>query len=89
MISLLRKLGCWAIRVIDPGYGASIHYGGTLPMTREERPLTVTPSCLLRGTNTVYVVDGSVLPYLPSKPLTLTLMANADRVAKHVVRLLQ
>jgi choline dehydrogenase-like flavoprotein len=49
-------------------------------MTTEERDLTATPDCRLRGTKTVYLADGSVLPYLPAKALTLTLMANADRV---------
>jgi hypothetical protein len=76
----LRKLGCWPIKRIRPGHGSSIHYAGTVPMTTEERDLTATPDCRLRGTKTVYLADGSVLPYLPAKALTLTLMANADRV---------
>jgi choline dehydrogenase-like flavoprotein len=69
--------------------GASIHYAGTVPMTREERELTVTPACRLRGARSVYLADGSVLPYLPAKALTLTLMANAERVGTHILGELQ
>lgn len=75
-----RELGCWPIKRIRPGNGSSIHYGGTVPMAEEGGELTVTPSCRLRGTKSVYLADGSVLPYLPAKALTLTLMANAERV---------
>jgi hypothetical protein len=84
LLRAIRKLGCWPIKRIDPGNGASIHYGGTVPMSLEERELTVTPSCLLRGTRSVYLADGSVFPYLPAKALTLSLMANADRVGRIV-----
>jgi len=81
LLRQFRRLGCWPVKRISPGYGSSIHYGGTVPMTVEERELTVTPECRLRGTRAVYLVDGSVLPYMPAKALTLTLMANAERVA--------
>ena len=81
MLRCVRSLSCIPIRRIDPGHGASIHYGGTFPMTRDERELTTTPDGLLRGTRNIYLADGSVFPYLPAKPLTLSLMANADRIA--------
>ena len=81
LLKCVRSLACFPFKRIDPGHGASIHYGGTFPMTNDERELTTTPSGLLRGTRNVYLADGSVFPYLPAKPLTLSLMANADRVA--------
>lgn len=80
ILRAFRQLGCWALKRINPGHGASIHHGGTVPMGHEERELTTTPECRLRGTRSVFCADGSVLPYLPAKALTLTLMANADRV---------
>ena len=58
-------------------------------MTDDERELTVTPSCRLRGTKSVYLADGSVLPNLPAKALTLTLMANAERVGTIVAEALR
>jgi len=81
----MRRLGCWPVGRIDPGHGASIHYGGTFPMSAQESPLSVTPTCRLREARGVYLADGSVLPRLPAKPLTFTLMANADRVGRAIL----
>ena len=86
VLRLLRKVGCWPLRRTYPGHGSSIHYGGTLPMSSREEELTVTPECRLRGTRAVYVADGSVLPWLPSKAPTLTFMANAERVGTIVAK---
>jgi choline dehydrogenase-like flavoprotein len=80
LMRCFRALGCVALRRIDPGHGASIHYGGPLPMQREARALTTELSGRLRGTQGVYVADGAAFPDLPAKGLTLTLMANARRV---------
>ena len=62
--------------------GASVHYAGTLPMTREPAPWTTDENCHSRDFKNVYLVDGSTFPFLPAKNLTLTLMANAVRVAE-------
>ncbi len=75
-----RKIGCICLRRVRTGHAASAHYAGTLPMTTGERPLTTAPDGRLRGTRAVYVADGAVFPRLPSKGLTFTMMANADRV---------
>jgi choline dehydrogenase-like flavoprotein len=80
---VLRHLGC----VVPPGMthlrpmGASVHYCGTLPMSTSGGPLTTTPDCRSRDFENLWLVDGSTLPFLPAKNLTLTLMANATRVA--------
>ena len=80
----LRVLGC----IVPPGMlhvrpmGASVHYAGTLPMTTEPRPLTTDEHCRSRDFDNLFVVDGSTFPFLPAKNLTLTLMANAVRVAR-------
>jgi choline dehydrogenase-like flavoprotein len=84
LLRLLRRMGCWPLRRLDPGPGSSIHYAGTLPMTDEEREHTVDRIGRLRGTRRVFVADGSVLPMLPAKSLTLTLMANAERIGEAV-----
>lgn len=80
IIRTFRTLGCIALKRVWPGFGASLHYGGTFPMSNDERPLTTSPEGLLRGTRHVYIADGSVFPYLPAKGLTFTMMANADRI---------
>ena len=84
----LRLLGCWPRQPVRPGYGASIHYAGSLPMTTDNQRLTTTLDGALRGIPHVYVADGSILPYLPAKGLTLTLMANADRIGTKVLQAL-
>jgi hypothetical protein len=89
MTSCLRRLGCWPLKTVHPGHGSSIHYGSQLPFTHEDRPLTTDPSGHLRGTRWVYIADGAAFAYLPAKGLTLTLMANGDRVGTHVSQTLQ
>jgi choline dehydrogenase-like flavoprotein len=73
-----------ATRVHPPGNG--IHYAGTLPMSRAERRYTTDLDGRLRPTRFVHVADGAVFPNLPAKNHTFTIMANARRVARAVVR---
>ena len=88
MLRHIRRLGCWPSRPVHPGHGSSVHYGGQFPMTQEPRPLTTETSGRLRGTQSVYLADGATFAYLPAKGLTLTLMANANRVGTNLVRVL-
>jgi choline dehydrogenase-like flavoprotein len=80
---VLRKLGC----VVPPGLshvrpmGASVHYAGTFPMTREETRFTTDPNGRSRDFENLWFADGSTFPFLPAKNLTFTLMANAARIA--------
>jgi hypothetical protein len=81
IVRLCRQLGCWPLKTVHPEHGASIHYGGQLPFCAEEEPLTTeTETGRLRGTRAVHVADGAAFVYLPAKGLTLTLMANANRI---------
>lgn len=77
-----RRLGCWPLRAIRPGYGASLHYAGTFPIRPDGGELTCERDSRLRGTRAVYLADGSIFPWLPPKGHTFTLMANADRVGR-------
>jgi choline dehydrogenase-like flavoprotein len=82
----LRALDC----IVPPGMtrvrpmGASVHYAGTLPMTRAVGPLTVDEHGHSRDIQGLYFVDGATFPFLPAKNLTFTLMANATRIAAAV-----
>lgn len=82
---VLRELGAWPIRRVHPPLGASIHYAGTLPFAGDERPLTLARNGRLHGTRSVFVADASGFAFLPAKPVTLSLMANAHRVAAHAL----
>jgi choline dehydrogenase-like flavoprotein len=64
--------------------GSSVHYSGTLPMSARRAPWSVSPDCRSHDIDNLFVVDGSVMPFLPAKNLTFTLMANAVRVAARV-----
>jgi choline dehydrogenase-like flavoprotein len=74
--------------VVPPGMvhmrpmGASVHYAGTLPMTRDAAPLTTTPHGRSRDFENLFLVDGATFPFLPAKNITFTLMANAARIAE-------
>ena len=80
LVSFFRKLGCFAPKRIHPGHGASIRYAGTLPFSENDEELTCDADCRLRGTQSVYLADGAVFPFMPPKGITFTIMANADRV---------
>jgi choline dehydrogenase-like flavoprotein len=84
LTAIWRKLGAWPL----PGAalataGTDAHLGGVFPMG------VVAP----HGTNNygelhaaprLHLVDGSVLPTIPSKFTTLTIMANADRIGRYL-----
>ena len=82
----LIRLGCVPIGITRPAHGASIHYAGTLPCCDEGRPFTCDSRGRLRGTTHVWVADASTWNFLPAKGLTFTLMANARRVAREMMR---
>lgn len=80
----LRKLDC----IIPPGMihvrpmGASVHYAGTIPMSTSNSLHTSNSFCQSNEFKNLYFADGTTYPFLPSKNLTFTLMANAARVAE-------
>ena len=66
-----------------PGYG--IHYAGTLPMKEKPKNDYETDRFgQLAGEPGVHIVDGAVLPDIAAKNLSLTIMANAMRIADHI-----
>lgn len=82
--SAFRKLGAWVL----PGSfsvgipGSDVHYACTLPMRANPKVGETDGAGRLTGTEGIYVVDGACLPSLSEKSHTLTLMANADRIAR-------
>jgi choline dehydrogenase-like flavoprotein len=84
----MRHLGAFAVpgsRSI-PMSGTDAHLAGTLPMKEHGEDLTCTPDCELRPWRGLFIVDGSCLPDLPAKHCTFTIMANADRVGRVLVK---
>ncbi len=81
---ILRKLGCFApSRTVHiRPMGSSVHYAGTLPMQSTRVPLTCSKYGRSHDVENLYFADGSTFPELPAKNITLTLMANATRIAE-------
>jgi len=86
LLYFFRQVGCWPIKLIRPGHGASIHYAGTFRMSGGGGELTCDAEGRLAGTHNVFLADGSVFPSLPAKGLTFTMMAHADRVGTRLAR---
>lgn len=72
-----RARGGWvlpgSVRVLPPGTEA--HYAGTWPMGDSTSP--DGEICAAPG---LFIADGSVIPSLPAKHHTFSMMANADRI---------
>jgi choline dehydrogenase-like flavoprotein len=62
-----------------PGKGN--HVGGSFPMRRNPGALETDLLGRLPGWDRVHLVDGTVLPSIPATTITLTVMANAHRIA--------
>ncbi|SNS23720.1 Choline dehydrogenase [Noviherbaspirillum humi] len=66
--------------------GGDIHYAGTLPMRQSPRQGETDGLGTVQGLENIHAVDGACLPLLPEKSHTLTIMANADRIARAVAK---
>lgn len=80
-----RRLGAWAL----PGTsldapGADCHYAGPFAMGQTAGWCSAWGE--LRVAPGVFIVDAAALPSLPPKYPTLTIMANADRIGRHIAR---
>jgi choline dehydrogenase-like flavoprotein len=67
--------------------GKSNHVGGSLPMRREPGKLETDTLGRPTGYNRVHVVDASVLPSVPATTVTISVMANAHRIATAAVKM--
>jgi choline dehydrogenase-like flavoprotein len=80
------SLGCIIASSVRGKNGFSSHYAGTIPYSSDEREFTLAPDGRLYGTRSVYVADGSGFRFLPALGLSWTIMANAHRTARRLVR---
>lgn len=79
-----RRLGGWMLpgSFVQASPGADLHYASTLPIkSNPTSPHHCRINGEVAGLPGVYVIDGASLPQLPAKAHTLTIMANADRIA--------
>jgi choline dehydrogenase-like flavoprotein len=66
--------------------GSDIHYAGSLPMHEQPTFAQTSATGELFGAKDLHIVDGACLPLLPEKSHTLTIMANAERIATMVAK---
>jgi len=77
------RLGAWVLPGSISAYrpGAEVHYGGILPLGKATGSLGEMPDA-----DAIHIIDGAVLPRVPAKHHTLTIMANADRIGRALAR---
>ena len=76
----LGMLPLWGLA--QPGApGKGNHLGGSFPMQRAPGQLNTDVLGRLPGWDRVHLVDASVFPSVPATTITLTVMANAHRIA--------
>jgi choline dehydrogenase-like flavoprotein len=84
LLASLRKLGGYSLKRLatapPPSWG--FHHAATLPMRANPQEFQTHIDGRLWNSQRVRVIDGSVLPSLPAKNHSLTIMANASRIAK-------
>ena len=84
---ILRKCSGTVVSVItDPRPGPAIHYAGTCRMASAPGEGVVNEQLQSFDHGNLYLCDGSVLPEISEKNMTLTIMALADRLAAHLAR---
>jgi choline dehydrogenase-like flavoprotein len=79
-----RHLGAWPVpgaSIAKPGM--DVHFGGLFPMGLDKANGT-SAFGELNAVPSVFVVDGAAHPTVPAKFITLTIMANADRIGRHL-----
>lgn len=67
--------------------GTGIHYAGTCRMGEDPKQAIVDKNLKTFDHDNLFICDGGVIPHLPDKHLTLTIMALSDRLANHLIQL--
>jgi hypothetical protein len=86
IFSSLFRLGLIPLKKIFMPTGSTAHYAGGMPMVsadvaHQSVPLTTVENGKILQMQHVFAVDASTWNGLPAKPPTLTIMANAHRIA--------
>lgn len=83
LMAAARELGMMPVpglaQLGHPGKGN--HLGGSFPMRRDPGPFETDTLGRVPGWDRVHLVDASVLPSIPATTITLSVMANAHRIA--------
>ena len=80
-----RELASAATHIGEPEWSTSQHLCGTAPMGRDGDDAAVLDTgCRVRGVDGLWVIDGSIMPSIPSRGPHATTIALAHRAAEFV-----
>lgn len=82
---VLRKASATSIYETWDNSGTGIHYAGTTALSRDPAAGVVDGDLRSHDIENLYICDGGVIPTLPDKHLTLTIMALSHRLGRHIV----
>lgn len=82
---VLRRATATLIHATQDATGEGIHYAGTTRISADPASGVVDAGLACHGIDNLHVCDGGVIPLLPDKHLTLTIMALAHRLAGQIV----
>ncbi len=83
-VKLLRKASATLIFKEAAAPGSGIHYAGTCRMSSSRQEGVVDQNLRTFDHANLFICDGSVIPRLPEKHVTLTIMALAHRLGEHL-----
>lgn len=83
----LLRLGIVPLKIAQLNDGSTAHYASGIPYAvLGKYPLTTDADGKLQEASHVFVADAATWTYLPAKPSTLTIMANADRIGLQLAK---
>lgn len=83
---MLRKASGYITDEVESPPGSGVHYAGTCRMAADRRGGVVDKDLKYFKSKNLYICDGSVIPFLSEKHPSLTIMALAHRLAKHLIK---
>jgi predicted dehydrogenase (TIGR03970 family) len=84
-IELARELASPTTRIGEPAWSTSQHLCGSAPMGRAQDPMAVVDHrCRVHGIDGLWVIDGSVLPTVPSRGPHASIAMLGHRAAEFV-----
>ena len=82
---VLRRATATSIYATSDSNGTGIHYAGTTAISDGPANGVVDANLKVHGLENLYICDGGVIPVLPDKHLTLTIMALSHRLSAQIV----
>jgi choline dehydrogenase-like flavoprotein len=88
MVRTAPSLDLWPVlpATILSAAGKSYHFGGSFPHGDHRNGLTTDRQGRLDRWDNIHLIDASVFPNVPATTFTLTIMANAHRIATESMR---